>query len=203
MKRSMRKTRAKVLDRGEMLVAFENSKSISGACRYLGVSYLTLRKYARMFAPEEFERQANMAGRGIRKVVRNRDIRRALRGEYNGIKLNPYWMRDRLIKELLIEESCDICGFREKRVTDNRVPLLLDWRNGDKVDWRLENLRVLCYNCVFLNVGNVGGGMPKRNREYLYDPMTGDVVDMLDMGRVDIGVLEDNVQENLEVDRSS
>jgi hypothetical protein len=28
--------------------------------------------------------------------------------------------------------------------------------NGNKKDLRLENLEVLCYNCYFVNVGNLG-----------------------------------------------
>ena len=51
-------------------------------------------------------------------------------------------------------EECEVCGFNERRMTDYTVPLMLDWIDGDKTNHKLDNLRVLCLNCYYLQVGN-------------------------------------------------
>ena len=68
---------------------------------------------------------------------------------------NPKELKDRLIHETLIAEECNSCGFNERRVVDYKVPLILNFKDGNKKNWKLENLELLCYNCYFLNVGNV------------------------------------------------
>ena len=35
------------------------------------------------------------------------------------------------------------------------MPLILNFKDGNKKNWKLENLEALCYNCYFLNIGNV------------------------------------------------
>ena len=39
-------------------------------------------------------------------------------------------------------------------MTDYTIPLMLDWQDGDKTNHKLENIRVLCLNCYYLQVGN-------------------------------------------------
>jgi hypothetical protein len=56
----------------------------------------------------------------------------------------------RLIKECLLEEKCNKCGFAERRVVDAKIPLVLNHKNGDRRNWHLDNLEFLCYNCAFL-----------------------------------------------------
>jgi len=67
----------------------------------------------------------------------------------------PEKIKVRAINEGFLKECCDKCGFSERRVLDYKVPLLLNFRSGNKADYRLENLQLLCYNCYFLFVGNV------------------------------------------------
>ena len=33
--------------------------------------------------------------------------------------------------------------------------LLLNFKNGKKTDWTLENLEMICYNCYFLYIGDI------------------------------------------------
>ena len=57
-------------------------------------------------------------------------------------------------------EKCNNCGFEEKRLTDGKVPLVLDFIDGDRKNHEYENLRMLCFNCSFLINGNLSG--PKK-----------------------------------------
>ena len=61
-------------------------------------------------------------------------------------------------------EKCNCCGFEEKRLADGKVPLVLDFIDGDRKNHKYENLRMLCFNCSFLLNGNLTG--PKKEYEY-------------------------------------
>ena len=72
---------------------------------------------------------------------------------------HPTYSRDKLLTRLIINkyfpEQCTNCGFSQKRPTDLKVPLVLNTINGIRTDYRIENLEILCYNCYFVNVGNL------------------------------------------------
>ncbi|MEK9818848.1 MAG: hypothetical protein VW443_04645, partial [Pseudomonadales bacterium] len=53
------------------------------------------------------------------------------------------------IKRGLIEDRCENCGMDEGRITDNKRPIMMVFRD-EKNDYRPENLQMLCYNCCFL-----------------------------------------------------
>ena len=77
----------------------------------------------------------------------------------------PVWkLKKRLLNNGYMQEKCNNCGFEERRVTDFRVPLVLDFLDGDRCNHKHENLRMLCFNCSFLINGNLTG--PKKEYEY-------------------------------------
>jgi hypothetical protein len=63
----------------------------------------------------------------------------------NSTFLNTSHLRERLVKEGIIEYKCAVCGLLEWQ--NNKLSLHLDHINGINNDNRLKNLRLLCPNC--------------------------------------------------------
>jgi hypothetical protein len=143
--------------------AISNSQSCAGAARYLHVNYSTFKKYAKMYKNPDgvslFEKHLNEGGIGIRRGSYSSNFGRlSLQDIFDGkaSKGYPNWrLKSRLIKNSVIEEKCSICGFEERRVSDYKIPLELDFIDGNPENKKLENLRLLCYNCYLLNVGDL------------------------------------------------
>ena len=126
------------------------------AARLLGVSYNTYKKYARKYGI--FEDLKNPDGTGIRKgynIKRGKYSLDDLIGKYPDY---PVWkLKSRLLLNGYMLEKCNCCGFEEKRLTDGKVPLVLDFKDGDRKNHKYDNLRMLCFNCSFLLNGNLTG----------------------------------------------
>lgn len=60
-------------------------------------------------------------------------------------KIETYKLKNRLIKENLIEYKCSFCGITEWN--GHVIPLELDHIDGNKNNNQLTNLRILCPNC--------------------------------------------------------
>lgn len=63
-----------------------------------------------------------------------------------GSAVQSFKLKKRLYESGLKQPQCEICGWA-KVSTDGRIPLELDHMNGDRMDNRIENLRILCPNC--------------------------------------------------------
>jgi len=155
--------RKKIISKDMIERAMKHTKSNMSAARFLGCSYPHYKQYAKLYKNEEgqtlFEAHLNRQGRGISKhLYKKKDltpIMDILEGRVDIANYNPKDIKERLIHESLIAEECNSCGFNERRVVDYKVPLILNFIDGNAKNWKLENLELLCYNCYFLNVGNV------------------------------------------------
>ena len=147
----------KPISKDQLKWAKENSKSAAGAARLLKVSYNTFAKYAKRYDMlEEFK---NQAGVGITKHYNlhsgRYNLDDILLGKYPSY--DTYKLQQRIIRSACLPEKCDICDFSEQRITDKKVPLKIDFVDGNTTNHLRENIRLLCYNCWFLNVGNLSG----------------------------------------------
>jgi hypothetical protein len=148
----------RMLLESEVLAAQSISKTEAEVARKLGVSFMTYRKYSKMYGL--YGRVANMSGKGTSKAVKNEDA-----GKYplNKILENKFpnystsRLKTRLIRSNRIEEKCNKCGFSEKRISDNSIPLLLNYIDGNVKNKFRNNIELLCYNCYFLYVNNPFG----------------------------------------------
>ena len=143
--------------------AMAMTKSNRAASRYLHVSYIHYKKYAKNFTDENsitlFDKHKNQAGKGINKFLSNKGKEPALMDVIEGrVPIDSYTpekLKNRLIQESYLQECCSKCQFNERRVLDYKVPLILNFKDGNKKNWTLDNLELLCYNHYFLYVGNI------------------------------------------------
>jgi len=91
---------------------------------------------------------SHLKGRQWNKGGRVEQVRQAPLSEVMtcGRYYQSYRLKRRLIAAGLKKEQCELCGWAE-RAADGRLPLERDHRNGDPLDNRFENLRILCPNC--------------------------------------------------------
>jgi len=129
-----------------------NTKSNMEAARFLGVGYERYKRYAKIY--NLFDKHLNQTGIGTAKgyaakasSIPLKDIFANKHPGYSLIRL-----KHRMVARNLLLEECALCGFKEKRITDSKTPLLVTFKNGMK-DFTKDNIQLLCYNCLFLTTG--------------------------------------------------
>ena len=144
--------RRKVLTKNMILDSQSNTKSASEAARWLGVSYNTYKKWAKYY--NVFDQHLNQEGKGVRKGWASYKVSldKLLEGEHKNYSVKI--LKKRLIEEGYLQEECSLCGWNEERITDNKICLEIDFEDSDKTNRDLNNIRLLCSNCYFTNVGD-------------------------------------------------
>ena len=109
-----------------------------------------------------FDKHLNLFGRGIPK---KRDyhkipLNEILEGKHPTYPRNI--LKERLIKHGYKDGSCSNCGFCESRVSDGKIPLLLEFYDENTNNLGIDNLYLLCYNCHYLLIG--GLNVKKSNK---------------------------------------
>ena len=96
----------------------------------------------------------NQSGEGIPKFavagIDNVPLMDVLEGRVPIEHFDPRKIKARLLSEGKLVEVCGKCGFSERRVTDQKIPVILNFKDGNKKNWHLDNLEFLCYNCSYL-----------------------------------------------------
>jgi len=119
--------------------------------RLLGVSFDTYKKYAKLYGIYE-PALPDQTGK-VRFFDPEKGkfpLTRILAGEFRDNKAVSDWMvKDKLIRSGTFPPKCNICGYDKRRIVDNKIALLLDHKDGDRRNFALDNLQLLCLNCTF------------------------------------------------------
>ena len=139
--------------------AMSQTRSNAEAARHLQVHITTYKKYAKKYTDSLtgktlWELHMNISSKGIPKKWSTGELKGDLDKMLTEKQLNNP-KRLAVLKALLMKDGrlgycCSACGHSEKRLTDMKQPLMIAFKNGTRTDWRLENLKWLCYNCAFI-----------------------------------------------------
>jgi len=154
----------KPLRKDEIEHALATTNSGAKAARNLGVSYYTLRKYAKIYglkyATDFPRKKINYKKYRSRREIRTYakalgdpstgrfPIQKILEGKFPDFPIHR--LKDKLIRSGIKKAECELCGFSTRRSTDGKFPLLLHSKDGNTENHKLENLQIVCYNCAFL-----------------------------------------------------
>ena len=149
--------KAKPLSKEQILAAQAKTKSNMAAARYLHVSYQHYKKWAKLY--KLFDNHKNQSGKGIPKFLRGPKkmphMLEIIEGRIAASSFDPNKLKYALIEQGYLSEECAVCAFKERRVLDYKMPLLLHFQDGNSNNYSLDNVQLLCYNHYFLNVGDV------------------------------------------------
>jgi transposase len=148
---------AKPLSKEQIVAAQAKTKSNMAAARYLHVSYQHYKKWAKLY--KLFDGHKNQSGKGIPKFLKGPKkmphMLEIIEGRIAASSFDPNKLKYALIEQGYLSEECAVCKFKERRVLDYKMPLLLHFQDGNSNNYSLENVQLLCYNHYFLNVGDV------------------------------------------------
>ena len=153
--------RRKVITKKMIEDAQAVTKSNAEASRWLGINYLTYRKYAKIYGL--FDQHLNQRGVGIKKGYgKYRKPLDELLSSDRKIRLTKRYLKKRLVEENWVEEECSSCSYNEIVMGKDNVALLIDFIDGDNDNTKLDNIRLLCPNCYL----SYNGHMPSSGQFY-------------------------------------
>lgn len=178
----------KDLTKEQILNALNATLSIKSASRYLGVSYPHLRNWMKFYDGKDgstmIEDYGNRGGKGMpRYLTMNKEpkLLDLLNGRIDIKQFSTKRIKYRLIEEGYLEEKCNCCAYSERRMSDYKTPLLINFKDKNKNHWRLENLELLCYNCFFIYHGDVFNKYDIHNLESINQKRKGSELGNLEL----------------------
>ena len=157
----------KPLSKEQIVAAQAKTLSNMAAARYLHVSYQHYKKWAKLY--KLFESHKNQAGIGVPKFLKGSKkmphMVEIIEGRIAASHFDPNKLKYALIEQGYLPEECSICGFKERRVLDYKIPLLLHFKDKNSNNYSLDNVQLLCYNHYFLQVGDIFNGNDEKQIE--------------------------------------
>ena len=157
----------KPLSKEQIVAAQAKTLSNMAAARYLHVSYQHYKKWAKLY--KLFESHKNQAGVGVPKFLKGSKkmphMVEIIEGRIAASHFDPNKLKYALIEQGYLSEECSICGFKERRVLDYKIPLLLHFKDKNSNNYSLDNVQLLCYNHYFLQVGDIFNAKDEKQIE--------------------------------------
>ena len=152
---------SKPITQSEIQEAIDRAPSAKMAAKLLGVCYLTFKTHARKYGIHVTKGWPIVKGTKAPRSLSNPHVGKypindILDGKHPDFPIHR--LKDKLIRSGIKSSECEMCGYKERRIVDGKIPLLLNFEDGDISNRTLENLKIYCFNCTF----NCGRGYIKR-----------------------------------------
>jgi len=151
-KQAGRPSKGMTLSKHNIELAIKSTQSMGQAALYMGVAKNTFKKYAKLhelWAPIK-------SSKGIRKTGNvGSQLKHDLKAILEGKNPNPY-REDTLltkgIREGYIACRCANCSqdYSYMDSAEKLPPLILDFLDRNPMNTSLDNLRALCFNCIYI-----------------------------------------------------
>jgi len=172
-KRDVNGPKTKPILKSDIEEALDKSDSAIKAAKRLGVTYPTFKKYAKQYGVHRTPgwpiKKKDPSEKKIRGPINPNKgkypIQDIVMGKWPDFPVHR--LKDKLIRSGIKKAECEQCGFSERRITDGKIPLLLNFEDGNNKNHLLDNMRLLCYNCTFTS----GKGYISRGPK-TFDPDT-------------------------------
>ena len=144
--------------------AIKTSKSYRQVLHKLGLkeaggNYQQIKKYIKEYSFDISHFTGKVWNKGLRGIGKPRLSLESILVKNSNYK--SFKLKKRLFSAKLKLPKCEECGWAQKN-SDGYLPLELDHINGNHMDNRLENLRILCPNCHSLKPNHRGRNKGKK-----------------------------------------